>query len=165
MRYAATLDGNSKIITNLTIIITLIILCRQITDVNQEAVKTSVLLFLLIPAILVAACLSPRYYKITAEGVVIKRPLFPITILFDDIVRLRSITEEELGTSSRMLGIGGIFGYLGTYRSAEIGKYQRWCTNRENLVLIESRSRKWVISPSAAEDFVKTMNGIINTAK
>lgn len=165
MRYAATLDGNSKIITNLTIIITLIILCRQITDVNHEAVKTSVLLFLLIPAILVAACLSPRYYKITREGVVIKRPLFPITILFDDIVRLRSITEEELGTSSRMLGIGGIFGYLGTYRSAEIGKYQRWCTNRENLVLIESHSRKWVISPSAAEDFVKTMNGIINTAK
>lgn len=165
MRYAATLDDNSKIITNLTIIVTLVILCRQITDVDHEAVKTSVLLFVLIPAIVVAACLSPRYYQITAQGLVIRRALFPITIVFDDIVRLRSITEEELGTSSRMLGVGGIFGYLGTYRSAEIGKYQRWCTNRENLVLIETRSRKWVISPSAAEDFVKTMNSIINTTK
>ncbi|RBL88002.1 PH domain-containing protein [Chitinophaga flava] len=164
MRYAATLDDNSRIVTNLIIIITLVILCRQVTDVNHDATTTSVLLFILVPAIIAAACLTPRYYKITAEGLVIKRALFPITILFEDIVRLRSITEEELGTSSRMMGMGGIFGYLGTYRSAEIGKYQRWCTNRENLVLIESRTRKWVISPSGADDFVKTVNGIINVA-
>lgn len=162
MRYSATLDDNSKIVTNLIIILTLVILCRQIADENHDAVSTSILLFILIPAIVVAGCLSPRYYKITNQGLVIQRRLFPITILFDDIVRLRSITEEELGTSSRLMGIGGIFGYLGTYRSSEIGKYQRWCTNRESLVLIESQSRKWVISPSDADGFVKAVNRIIN---
>ncbi|NSL86681.1 PH domain-containing protein [Chitinophaga solisilvae] len=164
MRYAATLDDNSKIITNLVIILTLVILCRQITDISQDAVFTSLLLFILIPAIVIAGCLSPRYYKIEADAILIKRPLFPITILLDDVVRLRSITEEELGTSLRMMGIGGVFGYLGTYWSAEIGKYQRWSTNRESLVLIESQNRKWVISPSDADHFVRNVNKMINVA-
>ncbi|CAL1518101.1 PH domain-containing protein [Chitinophaga sp. MM2321] len=162
MRYAATLDDNSKVVTNLIIILTLVILCRQITDVTHDATATSILLFILIPAIIIAWLLSPRYYTITADAVIIKRPFLSLRIPLADVVRLRSITEEDLGSSSRLMWMGGIFGYLGTYRSGEIGKYQRWCTNRESLVLIESQSRKWVISPSDADDFVKSVNRIIN---
>ena len=162
MRYAAPLDDNSKIVTTLVIIITIIFLFRQITDVSHDAVVTTMLLFILVPAILVAWCLSPRYYILTATTILIKRPLHSITIPLEDVVRLRSITEEDLGASSRLLALGGIFGYLGTYRSSEIGKYQRWCTNRENLVLIESLNRKWLISPTGADDFVKRVNATIN---
>lgn len=162
MRYSATLDNNSKIVTNLAIILTLVFLCRQLTDVSHDAVSTTILLFILVPGILVAWCLSPRYYIISDTAILIRRPLLSITIQLSEVVRLRSITEEDLGSSSRLLAIGGIFGYLGTYHSSEIGKYQRWCTNRENLVLIESDSRKWLISPSEADDFVRTVNKVIN---
>jgi hypothetical protein len=162
MRYAATLDNNSKTVTNLLIILTLLFLCRQVTDISHDAVSTTILLFILVPAILVAWCLSPRYYIISGNAILIRRPLFSITIKLSEVVRLRSITEEDLGSSSRLLAIGGVFGYLGTYHSSEIGKYQRWCTNRENLVLIESDNRKWLISPSGADDFVRTVNKEIN---
>ena len=164
MRYAAPLDDNSKLVTNLIIILTLVFLCRQITDISHDSVTTTILLFILVPVIVVAWSLSPRYYIITETAILIKRPLFSITIEMEDVVRLRSITEEDLGTSSRLLAFGGVFGYLGTYRSSEIGKYQRWCTNRENLVLIESDKQKWLISPSDAADFVKNVNKIINVA-
>ncbi|HEY9262526.1 PH domain-containing protein [Chitinophaga sp.] len=164
MRYAAPLDDNSKLVTNLVIILTLVFLCRQITDISHDSVSTTMLLFILVPVIIVAWCLSPQYYTITATAILIKRPLYSITIMMEDVVRLRSITEEDLGSSSRLLALGGVFGYLGTYRSSEIGKYQRWCTNRENLVLIESDKQKWLISPSEAEDFVKKVNKIINVA-
>lgn len=164
MRYAAPLDDNSKLITHLVIILTLVFICRQITDVSHDATATTMLLFILVPVILVAWSLSPRYYIITGTAILIKRPLFSITIEMSEILRLKSITEEDLGSSSRMLGLGGVFGYLGTYRSSEIGKYQRWCTNRENLVLIESAHQKWLISPSEADDFVKKINQIINVA-
>lgn len=164
MRYDAPLDANSKIVTNLIIILALVFLCRQITDISHDSVSTTMLLFILLPVIVVAWCLSPRYYSITATAILIKRPLFSITIEMGDVLRLRSITEEDLGSSSRLLNFGGVFGYLGTYRSSEIGKYQRWCTNRENLVLIESDKQKWLISPSEADDFVKNVNKIINVA-
>lgn len=164
MRYAAPLDDNSKLVTNLVIILTLVFLCRQMTDISHDSVTTTILLFILIPVIVVAWSLSPQYYTITATAILIKRPLYSITIEMEDVVRLRSITEEDLGSSSRLLAFGGVFGYLGTYRSSEIGKYQRWCTNRENLVLIESDKQKWLISPSEAEDFVKKVNKIINIA-
>jgi hypothetical protein len=164
MRYAAPLDDNSKLVTNLIIILTLVFLCRQITDISHDSVTTTILLFILVPVIVVAWSLSPRYYIITETAILIKRPLFSITIEMENVVRLRSITEEDLGTSSRLLAFGGVFGYLGTYRSSEIGKYQRWCTNRENLVLIESDKQKWLISPSDAADFVKNVNKIINVA-
>ncbi|PSL43730.1 PH (Pleckstrin Homology) domain-containing protein [Chitinophaga niastensis] len=165
MRYAATLDDNSKIVTNLIIILTLVISFRQITDISHDATVTTTMLFILVPAILIAWCLSPQYYTITATEILIKRPLVSISISLQDVVRLRSITEEELGSSSRLLAVGGVFGYLGTYRSSEIGKYERWCTNRENLVLIESYNKKWIISPSEADDFVKSVNKIINVVE
>ncbi|MFY0255819.1 PH domain-containing protein [Chitinophaga sp. 30R24] len=162
MRYAAVLDDNSKIVTNLIIILTLVFLCRQMTDITHDAISTTVLLFVMIPVILVAWCLSPRYYFVTETAILIRRPFMSITIELGEVIRLKSITEEDLGNSSRLLAFGGIFGYLGTYHSSEIGKYQRWCTNRENLVLIESETTKWLISPSDADDFVRNVNKRIN---
>lgn len=162
MRYAARLDDNSKLVTHLIIIISLVFLFRQITDISQDTLSTTVMLFILVPVIVIAWCLSPRYYTITATAILIRRPLLSITIRLEDVVRLRSITEEDLGSSSRLLNIGGVFGYLGTYRSSEIGKYQRWCTNREDLVLIESDNQKWLISPAGADDFVRRVNQLIN---
>ncbi|HVI47668.1 MAG TPA: PH domain-containing protein [Chitinophaga sp.] len=162
MRYNARLDDTSKIVTHLCIVLTLLMSCRQITDISHDAIATTMLLFVLVPAIVVAWCLSPRYYKIEAGAILIKRPLMSITIPMTDIVRLKSITEEELGSGSRMAGMGGLFGYLGTYHSSEIGKYQRWCTNKDSMVLIESSYRKWLISPSNAEHFIRYVNSIIN---
>ncbi|GEP88873.1 PH domain-containing protein [Chitinophaga terrae (ex Kim and Jung 2007)] len=162
MRYDAVLDDNSKLVTHLSIVLTLIFAVRQLSDVSGHPLSTTALLFILIPVLAVAWCLSPRYYQITETAILIKRPLFSITIGLADVVRLKSVTEEDLGSSSRLMAFGGIFGYLGTYWSSEIGKYQGWCTNRANLVLIESANQKWLISPSASEEFVKQVNSRIN---
>lgn len=162
MRYDAVLDDNSKLVTHLSIALTLVFVGRQLFDVSGHPLSTTALLFILVPVLAVAWCLSPRYYEITETAILIKRPFFSISIGLSEVMRLKSITEEDLGSSSRLMAFGGIFGYLGTYRSSEIGKYQGWCTNRVNLVLIESGNQKWLISPSAPDDFVKQVNSRIN---
>ncbi|RFS19576.1 hypothetical protein DVR12_23390 [Chitinophaga silvatica] len=162
MRYDAVLDENSKLVTHLSIILTLVFIFRQLTDVTGDPLSTTALLFILVPVLVIAWALSPRYYLITDTAILIKRPLFSITIYLSEVVRLKSVSEEDLGSSSRILALGGIFGYLGNYRSSEIGKYQGWCTNRVNLVLIESSNQKWLISPSAPEEFIRQVNSRIN---
>ena len=162
MRYDAVLDENSKLITHLSIVLTIVFIIRQMSDVTGGPLSTTVLLFILIPVLIIAWCLSPRYYLITETAILIKRPLFTITIALSEVIRLKGISEEDLGHNSQLLAVGGIFGYLGNYHSSEIGKYQGWCTNRANLVLIETANQKWLISPSGPDDFVKQVNSRIN---
>ncbi|WP_143306716.1 PH domain-containing protein [Chitinophaga vietnamensis] len=162
MRYAATMDNTCKLITNIIIMLVLAIAVRQITDISHTAVTTTILLFVLIPAVLLSWGFSPKYYLLTDDAIIMKGRLHSINIPLADVLRLRSIDEEELGKSIRLFGSGGLFGYLGSYQSSEIGRYKRWCTNMQSLVLIESQDAKWVISPSDPGDFVRSVNKIIN---
>ncbi|MBV8253786.1 MAG: hypothetical protein JO154_14350 [Chitinophaga sp.] len=165
MRYAAEQDKASKITTHLLIILIMLIGFRQATAVSNSSMATTIMLFILIPALLLAWCYSPRYYLLTATSIIIKGHLRTITIPLEEVLRLRSIEEEDLGQSARVFASGGVFGYLGAYRSVELGDYQRWCTNNEHMVLIESATTKWVISPSNSAEFIREVNKIINEVK
>ncbi|WP_291907144.1 PH domain-containing protein [Chitinophaga sp. CB10] len=162
MRFAAVQDDTSKIITHLLIVVVLLIGVRQVLADRHDAIPTTIALIILLPALLIAWSVSPRYYVLTAADIIIKGHLRSIRIPLKEVLRLRSIEEEELGESARVFASGGVFGYLGAYRSAEMGDYQRWCTNNEHLVLIESANTKWVISPDNSTEFVKAVNRIIN---
>jgi hypothetical protein len=116
------------------------------------------ILFLFLPLAFLVWALSPRYYAVTANAVQIRRPFSTISLLFSDIVDIRSIESGELGFNFRLIASGGFFGYLGLYRSSKIGLIFMWCTNKDNLVLITCESKAVVISPSDSSAFLLDYN-------
>lgn len=158
MRFSANLDSLSKIITNAFIIVTLVIFFLHVTSITNTSTDTTALLFVLFPAIIITWGISPQYYLVTDSAVVIKRPLGNINLPVEKIDGITTVDRKDLGMSLRLLGSGGLFGYLGLFTSTVIGKHQRWCTNKENLVLIECKGKKILISPSDPLEFVQNVN-------
>ncbi|WP_298740737.1 PH domain-containing protein [uncultured Chitinophaga sp.] len=153
----------SKIITNVFIIIALMMLLLHITNVTNTASGFPFYSYILLPVILIAWGLSPQYYEVTDGVIIIKRPFKSIHVPIEKISTISTTTRAELGFSVRVFGIGGLFGYLGSFRSSVIGYHQSWCTNREHLVLIEYDNKKMLISPSDPVGFVQHVNTLQRT--
>lgn len=70
------------------------------------------------------------------------------------------INREAMKGSWRLLGIGGLFGYIGTFRNDLLGNYRAYATNKHNCVIIEFENRTILVTPGAPEDFVEAIQKI-----
>ncbi|CAL1517172.1 PH domain-containing protein [Chitinophaga sp. MM2321] len=158
MKYSAEHDTFSKIITHLIIIIGLLMLMAFSTAIPGAKAPGSIAILVLFIAIFITWGFSPRYYQITHDGILIRRPFSNIFLPFEDMKAADIIDNTTLRGSIRLFGSGGLFGYLGIYKSAYMGNYQMWCTNRSSLVLIVCNYKKIIISPSDNLAFMIELN-------
>ncbi|HEY0272615.1 MAG TPA: PH domain-containing protein, partial [Chitinophaga sp.] len=91
-------------------------------------------------------------------SIIIRRPFGSLRIPLPTIIHVRPIMGGELGVNYRRFGIGGLFGYIGHYRSSSMGRYQMWATNRDSLVVIETGKRKYIVSPDQPVHFTNDIN-------
>ncbi|RFS20116.1 hypothetical protein DVR12_20585 [Chitinophaga silvatica] len=158
MKYSARYDTLTKVITIIVIIFVVSLFVLIISSKPGNTVPGNVALIILAVSILVTFGYSPRYYSITEDAIIIKRIFSDISIPFEDVVNISIIEKSAIRGSLRVFGSGGLFGYLGIFRSSNLGKYQMWSTNCETLVLIECMNKKIVISPSDNNDFIEEFN-------
>ena len=90
----------------------------------------------------------PRYLLLDDKSIVITHPIGQSVILKSDIIEVRAIERSELLGSIRLFGSGGFFGWFGIFRNSTFGTYRLYCGQLENLYLVKTTTKKYIISSS-----------------
>ena len=59
--------------------------------------------------------------------------------------------------SIRLMGIGGLFAFLGTFRNELLGVYRAYATDGENAVVLDLNGSMVVVTPDSPTEFVKAV--------
>jgi hypothetical protein len=70
------------------------------------------------------------------------------------------INRNAMSGSWRMFGIGGLFGYIGSFRNDELGNYKAYATNRHNSVILQIDGTNIVVTPDRPQDFVDAVQQV-----
>jgi hypothetical protein len=92
-------------------------------------------------------------YVLESDGLSIKRKIFPIKIKYEEIKKVSRLGYQDIKSSIRIFGNGGLFGFYGIFRNESIGNYRAYFSNFSDLVLIETDKKKFVISPENPDIF------------
>ena len=90
----------------------------------------------------------PRYLLLDDKSIVITHPIGQSVILKSDIIEVRAVERSELRGSIRLFGSGGFFGWFGIFRNSKLGVYRIYCGQLENLYLVKTLTKKYIISSS-----------------
>lgn len=91
---------------------------------------------------------APQSYKITPDALVITRPAKDKKILFSEISEVRILGAKENIWNFRMFGVGGLFGYYGSFYSRKLGTFSFYASRRDHQILIKSKKgKKLLITP------------------
>lgn len=88
----------------------------------------------------------------------IKMPLRSKDIPLNEIVSIRAIDKKTVKEGTiRTFGSGGFLGYLGYFHNYTLGHFEMYATEMQNLVLIETKSKKYVISTIDYDKLLKSI--------
>lgn len=90
----------------------------------------------------------PRYLLLDDKSIVITHPIGQSVILKSDIIEVRAIERSDIRGSIRLFGSGGFFGWFGIFRNNKFGTYRLYCGQLENLYLVKTTTKKYIISSS-----------------
>ncbi|MFC1489755.1 PH domain-containing protein [Candidatus Latescibacterota bacterium] len=100
----------------------------------------------------------PLKYTLTPDKVIINR-LGPDKIIARSEIKSVSILDNNmLKGSLKLFANGGMGGYVGLYSNKALGQYKAHATRRNNYVLLESETEKYIITPDDPKRFVETYN-------
>lgn len=125
----------------------------------------STFLFVLLSAILIflSYAFSPLGYTVDHKEIVIQRIIKSIIIPLSTVKGVKFDPKAGGLRAVRLFGSGGLFGYYGKFRSAELGVHDRYVTDCKKSVVIYA-NKTYVISPDKPEVFVELVKGKIGKA-
>ncbi len=88
----------------------------------------------------------PRYLIVQNGLLIITHPIGRTVIEKSDVVKIEAIDRSELRGSLRLFGSGGFFGWFGIFRNSRFGTYRLYCGQLENLYLVKTQTKSYVIS-------------------
>lgn len=80
-----------------------------------------------------------------------------VTVPLAEIRSVSLLDADVLRGSLKLLGMRGLFGYYGLYRSPVLGSYRLHATRGSGLVLVRTQQHNHVLTPEPAEDFVEVL--------
>jgi hypothetical protein len=116
------------------------------------------LMFIVMGTIVIGSCYVPIRLKASGDKITIRLLLVSQEIPLNEVIEVRQISKFDVSGSIRTFGSGGLFGYLGRFKSNKLGNYTMYATEWNNLVLIRTNNKKYVISCKKAQDFVEYIN-------
>ena len=97
---------------------------------------------------------SPRYIALTDSHLVLKKVFGSLVINLDEIEDIRPYSASSF--NYRLLGSGGLFGFIGVFQNKEVGKYRAYIGDYKQAFVVETKNNKnFVLS-------CKDRNEIIN---
>ncbi|XZF16631.1 PH domain-containing protein [Chitinophagaceae bacterium MMS25-I14] len=155
MVFAAKLDMPAKAIT--IVVLTLVMATvffltdRFFNYQDQIDFIQIALLSLLLPFIY---SFMPQSYSLCADGLSINRPFGKKRIIPAAEIKNMIPFHRAPGFSMRMLGSGGLFGYLGIFYYSNTGLVHMYCTDHSRMILVTAVKRKYIISPDDRDAFM-----------
>lgn len=165
MKLKASLDLPAKIITLVYAVFCLAFCIYAInicfepgTDLEGKIIMGSIAVLLF--GILIFTWLySPKYYVVTSDSIVVNRAIGKKAFLLSEIESISLIAENEIKSVTRVMGVGGLFGYFGRFQSHNIGMSTFYTTQRKNLTLLRLKNgKKVVLSPDENTSLINVLN-------
>jgi len=150
MKEKVTLDTLAKVMTALVFAVLISIAYYMIRDVSNNEIPVIapvVVIGFFVLSLGSAWAFHPTSYEVNENGLLIHRPIGSLTISKDKIVNVESIDPAKLRFGMRLFASGGFFGYFGLYSSNSISRYFRYTGHSNNLIMIETDKRRYVIGP------------------
>lgn len=112
----------------------------------------------------------PRYVILSPQSIEIHCVLELTTIRYDDIVKIRTLTNDEMRFSVPFCGIFGLFGYYGYYINLKkMRTFRLYSRKWDNFVMVHDKfDNCFVFGVENSDELVKrvqSMNTTINRRK
>jgi hypothetical protein len=134
--------SQSKGIKWITVIFFLGIIFAILVSIYEVSKGANVTEAIIITALLLAVSFScflvfPMYIIAEDEGIGIRTLLRTKRIKYEDIACIERV-DELFGTTKtiRLLGMGGVFGYIGLFRTKGVGAFRSYVTDSKKTFLI-----------------------------
>jgi hypothetical protein len=88
---------------------------------------------------------------------ILKNGWLATSIPLEAIRTVTLLEDNALQGSLKLLGMGGLFGYYGFFRSPTLGAYRLHATRGGGLVLVKTETRTHVLSPEPPDAFVEAL--------
>ena len=137
--------SQSKMVKWITAIFILAMALGVLTEMYYVSKGMNVTGAIIVSAVLLAAAFScffifPLYIISDDEGIGIRTLLRTIRVPYKNIDHIERIDEKEpiLATTKtiRLFGVGGVFGYIGLFRTKGIGTFRSYVTDTKKTFLI-----------------------------
>ena len=156
MTYKTSLDKTAIVITSAVTIMFAVVIGGQYVFMTDHglggAFYTTVACVLIY---LLAFAFRPVKYIVTGEEVIVVRPLLDVHLKRSDFQTVGLVERGETSGSIRILGVGGLFGYYGSFANFSLGRMTWYATRRDKQVLIYTKDKKKiVVTPNDPEGFV-----------
>lgn len=158
MTYKATLDNIAKTVTIIcTVLFSIIVSIIIWQSKGNLDLSCIAIISLLLGTYFVLYSFSPKNYAITEEYVIVNRLFSNKEIKLSSIQKIQELNNNELKWSIRTFGVGGLFGYFGTFWISKLGSMTWYATKINNAVLIETETTKFVLTPDEQEIFIREL--------
>lgn len=102
-------------------------------------------------AIFVSEGYSPQCLEIGDESIVILRRYADVVIRRSEIVCVEPIPARKIRSAVCIGGSCGLFGFFGRYYAKGIGRFDMYATQFDNLFLVTTVSRRYVVGCAEPE--------------
>lgn len=162
MRYSASLDKTTKIITSAITILFVGILVYELRTFTAGEWGG----FIISTAILAITYASayiyrPTGYTVTEHELIVHRPINNVRYDRETVESVQVIVKKDLQFTIRTFGVGGLWGYYGHFYNSVYGKMRWYITRRDHLVLIKTANKKTILlSPDDIDSFTNELNSV-----
>ena len=147
----------SAIFYSIVILSVFVIMHQLAKGVFNLTTAWVIMALILIPSIL-SFFIFPVYIVADDEGVGVRTLARTKLIPYENIDRIVRVDEQPLFScisTIRLFGSGGVFGYIGWFRSKGIGTFLSYATDEKNVFLIYRKNGKPVaISVNDPDEFM-----------
>ncbi len=159
MRFNATLDSLSIAISVAVLVLFALIAALMFYPPTSPGEAKAVIILLMLLTVYASAYLfSPLAYEITADAVVIHRPIRNVLIPLHTITSVEPAGRDRLKNAIRTFGVGGLFGYYGKFLNRAIGNMTWYATRRDQGVLLTTRdNQKILLTPDDPDRFIRML--------
>jgi transcriptional regulator with XRE-family HTH domain len=109
------------------------------------------------PAVLVLAALfSVRGYSVVNGQLLVHRLGWSTRLDLASLQKIEASPQIMMG-SVRLMGVGGLFAFLGTFRNELLGVYRAYATDGENAVVLTMNDATVVVTPDSPDEFIEAV--------
>lgn len=99
-------------------------------------------------------------YSINNKKLIIHRLGWTKEFDLDDLVSA-GFNAQAIKGSLRLLGNGGLFGWIGSFSNKELGRFRAYATNRNKCVVLEFKDKTLLVTPDSPIEFVESVQTLI----
>ena len=158
MRFNASLDKLSKLVTAIIAITSLVLIVVGVIKMQEDAQLLIFPISLLSVTLFITFLYAPLGYEINPQNISFIRRVNSFVIPRSEILSIEPLSDDEMGRAWRLFGNGGMFGYTGWFSSSKQGRMRWFVSQRKNYIAITLQNhKKYIVSPDDVDGFMQAI--------